>query len=141
MKNFNLDAILEAMLKMSDRVSDLNFSVGRPPQVEVDGQLVPVRIGGRDARELICGLRAHGFDATSGASTLVAIDARASRAREAMENVVYLPAVHTLTPAAVSMLAERVNELARLGTVVVESSDALDREPERSGVSSSNRAA
>src|SRR5436305_3965909 len=37
MKNFNLDAILEAMLKVSERVSDLNFSVGRPPQVEVDG--------------------------------------------------------------------------------------------------------
>src|SRR4029077_18243914 len=42
MKNFNLDAILEAMLKVSDRVSDLNFSVGRQPQVEVDGQLVAV---------------------------------------------------------------------------------------------------
>ncbi len=42
MKNFNLDAILEAMLKISDRVSDLNFSVGRPPQVEIDGQLAPV---------------------------------------------------------------------------------------------------
>jgi twitching motility protein PilT len=46
MKNFNLDAILEAMLKMSDRVSDLNFSVGRQPQVEVDGQLVPVNFPG-----------------------------------------------------------------------------------------------
>jgi twitching motility protein PilT len=46
MKNFNLDAILEAMLKMSDRVSDLNFSVGRPPQVEIDGQLVPVNFPG-----------------------------------------------------------------------------------------------
>jgi twitching motility protein PilT len=46
MKNFNLDAILEAMLKMSDRVSDLNFSVGRPPQVEVDGQLAPVNFPG-----------------------------------------------------------------------------------------------
>ena len=46
MKNFNLDAILEAMLKVSDRVSDLNFSVGRPPQVEVDGQLVPVTFPG-----------------------------------------------------------------------------------------------
>jgi twitching motility protein PilT len=45
-KNFNLDAILEAMLKVSDRVSDLNFSVGRPPQVEVDGQLVPVTFPG-----------------------------------------------------------------------------------------------
>ena len=46
MKNFNLDAILEAMLKMSERVSDLNFSVGRQPQVEVDGQLVPVNFPG-----------------------------------------------------------------------------------------------
>jgi twitching motility protein PilT len=46
MKNFNLDAILEAMLKISDRVSDLNFSVGRPPQVEVDGQLVAVTFPG-----------------------------------------------------------------------------------------------
>jgi twitching motility protein PilT len=46
MKNFNLDAILEAMLKMSDRVSDLNFSVGRAPQVEIDGQLVPVNFPG-----------------------------------------------------------------------------------------------
>jgi twitching motility protein PilT len=46
MKNFNLDAILEAMLKVSDRVSDLNFSVGRPPQVEVDGQLVAVSFPG-----------------------------------------------------------------------------------------------
>jgi len=46
MKNFNLDAILEAMLKMSERVSDLNFSVGRPPQVEVDGQLTPVNFPG-----------------------------------------------------------------------------------------------
>lgn len=46
MKNFNLDAILEAMLKMSDRVSDLNFSVGRQPQVEVDGQLAPVNFPG-----------------------------------------------------------------------------------------------
>src|SRR5581483_4902467 len=46
MKNFNLDAILEAMLKMSDRVSDLNFSVGRQPQVEIDGQLTPVNFPG-----------------------------------------------------------------------------------------------
>jgi twitching motility protein PilT len=46
MKNFNLDAILEAMLKMSDRVSDLNFSVGRQPQVEIDGALTPVNFPG-----------------------------------------------------------------------------------------------
>src|SRR5437667_1968228 len=46
MKNFNLAASLEAMLKMSDRVSDLNFSVGRQPQVEIDGLLVPVNFPG-----------------------------------------------------------------------------------------------
>ena len=46
MKNFNLDAILEAMLKVSDRVSDLNFSVGRQPQVEIDGQLAAVNFPG-----------------------------------------------------------------------------------------------
>lgn len=49
MKNFNLDTILELLLKMSDRVSDLNFSVGRPPQVEIDGQLIPVNIPGLTA--------------------------------------------------------------------------------------------
>ncbi len=42
MKNFTLDAWLEAALATSDRISDLNFSVGRPPQVEVDGKLVEV---------------------------------------------------------------------------------------------------
>ena len=46
MKNFNLDTWLEAVLKASDRVSDLNFSVGRPPQVEVDGTLHPVPVFG-----------------------------------------------------------------------------------------------
>jgi twitching motility protein PilT len=41
-RNFNLNGLLEAMLDMSDRVSDLNFSVGRRPQVELDGQLEAV---------------------------------------------------------------------------------------------------
>jgi twitching motility protein PilT len=46
MRNFNVDAFFEAMLKVSDRVSDLNFSVGKPPQVELDGQLRPVNFPG-----------------------------------------------------------------------------------------------
>jgi len=46
MKNFKLNAMLEAMLKVSDRVSDLNFSVGCPPQVELDGDLIPVKFSG-----------------------------------------------------------------------------------------------
>ncbi len=37
----NLDALLQAMLETSPNVSDLIFSPGRPPQVEVRGQLLP----------------------------------------------------------------------------------------------------
>ncbi len=47
-KGFNLNALLGAMLKVSDRVSDLNFSVGQAAQVEVDGELHPVRFPGLD---------------------------------------------------------------------------------------------
>jgi twitching motility protein PilT len=46
MKNFRVDVLLEAMLRMSDRVSDLNFSVHKIPQVELDGKLTPVRFPG-----------------------------------------------------------------------------------------------
>ena len=34
------------MLKASDKVSDLTFSPGRPPQVELAGKLIPVRFPG-----------------------------------------------------------------------------------------------
>jgi twitching motility protein PilT len=34
------------MLRASDKVSDLIFSPGRPPQIELGGKLVPVRIAG-----------------------------------------------------------------------------------------------
>ena len=39
-------ALLAAMLRASEKVSDLIFSPGRPPQVEVYGQLVPVQMEG-----------------------------------------------------------------------------------------------
>src|SRR4029078_4983935 len=39
---FDLDPLLEAMLDAAPNISDLNLSVGRPPQVEVDGSLLPV---------------------------------------------------------------------------------------------------
>src|SRR5246500_4169983 len=39
-------ALLAAMLRASDKVSDLIFSPGRAPQVEVYGQLVPVHVEG-----------------------------------------------------------------------------------------------
>jgi len=43
---FDLDPLLETMLDSSPGISDLNLSVGRPPQVEIDGQLRPVAYAG-----------------------------------------------------------------------------------------------
>src|SRR5437870_7973035 len=40
----DLDRILLAMLKTYDGISDLNFSVGHPPQVEDFGELKPIYI-------------------------------------------------------------------------------------------------
>lgn len=42
----NFIAMLRQMLKASDRVSDLIFSPGRPPQIELTGRLQPVEIPG-----------------------------------------------------------------------------------------------
>src|ERR1700730_12416099 len=39
-------ALLAAILRATDQVSDLIFSPGRPPQVEVYGQLIPVEVPG-----------------------------------------------------------------------------------------------
>ena len=43
MNFFDLPPVLERMLMVSDKISDLNFSVGQPPQVEVNGKLMPVQ--------------------------------------------------------------------------------------------------
>jgi twitching motility protein PilT len=45
MSYIDLPPIIEKMLNVSDSVSDLNFSVGRAPQVEVSGKLMPVDVG------------------------------------------------------------------------------------------------
>jgi twitching motility protein PilT len=42
----NFIAVLRQMLKTSDKVSDLIFSPGRPPQIELSGKLQPVSIPG-----------------------------------------------------------------------------------------------
>src|ERR1041384_2047656 len=42
----NFVSVLREMLRASDKVSDLIFSPGRPPQIELAGKLVPVRIAG-----------------------------------------------------------------------------------------------
>ncbi|CAN5760989.1 PilT/PilU family type 4a pilus ATPase [soil metagenome] len=43
MSFFDLPPIIERMLQVSDRISDLNFSVGQLPQVEINGILTPVQ--------------------------------------------------------------------------------------------------
>src|SRR5512146_1189972 len=43
---FHLDPLPETMLDAPPDISDLNLSVGRPPQVEVNGQLMPVSYAG-----------------------------------------------------------------------------------------------
>lgn len=48
MNTVELNRILEFMLSYKEDISDLNFSVGRAPQVEVNGVLVPVPIKGME---------------------------------------------------------------------------------------------
>lgn len=42
----NTAALVSAMVNCDPRVSDLIFSPGRAPQVELDGQLVPIKVAG-----------------------------------------------------------------------------------------------
>ncbi len=60
-----------------------------------------------DPMGLVIHLRRAGYDATSGASTLVAIDADARQAHRAMQGVVYLPVYGDIP-------ARKLDELARL---------------------------
>jgi twitching motility protein PilT len=43
MRYFDLPPVIEQMLTASDTISDLNFSVGQTPQVEINGRLTPVK--------------------------------------------------------------------------------------------------
>ena len=47
MRKADVDYLLRRMLESHDNVSDLNFSVAKPPQVEVSGELTPVGIDPR----------------------------------------------------------------------------------------------
>jgi len=42
MRYFDLPPVIEQMLKVSEDISDFNFSVGQSPQVEINGRLTPV---------------------------------------------------------------------------------------------------
>ena len=46
MAYFDLNPLLETMLDSATDVSDLNLSVGKPPQVEIEGKLQPVSYAG-----------------------------------------------------------------------------------------------
>ncbi len=46
MNNLEVDRVLQTMLSFKENISDLHFYVGRPPQVEVSGNLVAVPIKG-----------------------------------------------------------------------------------------------
>ncbi|MCS6884577.1 MAG: PilT/PilU family type 4a pilus ATPase [Acidobacteriota bacterium] len=46
MSFFDITPLIEKMLAVGENISDLNFSVGRPPQVEINGKLTPVEIKG-----------------------------------------------------------------------------------------------
>lgn len=48
MNTVELNRILRIMLNYKENISDLNFSVGRAPQVEVNGKLLPVPIKGME---------------------------------------------------------------------------------------------
>ncbi|HEU4597477.1 MAG TPA: PilT/PilU family type 4a pilus ATPase [Pyrinomonadaceae bacterium] len=43
MRYFDLPPVIERMLAVSDKISDLNFSVGQAPLVEINGKLTPVK--------------------------------------------------------------------------------------------------
>ncbi len=48
MSTLNFAQMIQQMLAVSNQISDLIFSPGRPPQVELIGQLTPVKIPGID---------------------------------------------------------------------------------------------
>ena len=48
MSTINFSQVVQGMLSVSDKISDLIFSPGRPPQVELIGKLTPVRLPGME---------------------------------------------------------------------------------------------
>lgn len=48
MSTINFSQVVQTMLVVSDKISDLIFSPGRPPQVELIGKLTPVHVPGME---------------------------------------------------------------------------------------------
>src|SRR5215469_5941808 len=48
MSTINFSQVIQQMLSISNKISDLIFSPGRPPQVELIGKLTPVQVPGME---------------------------------------------------------------------------------------------
>ncbi len=74
------NAVLKTMLQVSTQISDLIFSPGRPPQVELRGQLIPVQIPGlqvlgpEDTQRIATDLINHNKQATTALRDLGSCD-------------------------------------------------------------------
>lgn len=80
-----------------------------------------------EPNQLVARLRAAGFDATQGASTLVALDPSARRAHEAMQRVVYLPVYSNIPDGKLDELAQLVEEVKALLPDPLPASGARER--------------
>jgi len=83
------NAVLKTMLQVSTQISDLIFSPGRPPQVELRGQLIPVQIPGlqvlgpEDTQRIATDLINHNKQATTALRDLGSCDTSYSLPGEA----------------------------------------------------------
>ena len=83
------NAVLKTMLQVSSQISDLIFSPGRPPQVELRGQLIPVQIPGlqvlgpEDTQRIATDLINHNKQATTALRDLGSCDTSYSLPGEA----------------------------------------------------------
>jgi len=57
MSYFDVNPLLAKMLDVAPGISDLNLSVGKPPQVEIEGQLRPVPFAGIEKHKCLFRLR------------------------------------------------------------------------------------
>ena len=83
------NAVLKTMLQVSSQISDLIFSPGRPPQVELRGELIPVQIPGlqvlgpEDTQRIATDLINHNKQATTALRDLGSCDTSYSLPGEA----------------------------------------------------------
>src|SRR5713226_10684005 len=93
------NAVLKTMLQVSSQISDLIFSPGRPPQVELRGELIPVQIPGlqvlgpEDTQRIATDLINHNKQATTALRDLGSCDTSYSLPGEARFPSTFLSSV------------------------------------------------